>query len=412
MLQAKGEWSCEVLRILERMRKEAGKEVPTQVDPSIDEVILLDRTVDMITPMCIQLTYEGLLDEILGLQYGQIRGKGLPGSETRRVAGLNDKDVIFCEIRDKFFGGARIWINKTLKEIQRFRDSDMGAADVSSLKGFVTELKEKFYRMPLHTNLLERLGNAMRTSSFSERQKIEASLLDEDTTAVAEIYDRIYKNDDIMHVLRLLCLYCVINEGIPKKDYDVLRKDILNTYGSRHIVTLHALQTANLLYRKEERSKSVFSAAKQSLGLLMQDGQAIDEENPEDIHYAYAGYAPMSVRLLQKGAMHQWQSLGTFMDTLPGPQKVMLQRVGDEGYAEDDITDIRLKSTLRAPPEGDILHESKRKKVLVFFIGGVTCAEISALRFLTKQNLAPVEFIVGTTKVVNGSSLISAITED
>jgi hypothetical protein len=32
--------------------------------PEINTVILLDREVDMVTPMCSQLTYEGLLDEV------------------------------------------------------------------------------------------------------------------------------------------------------------------------------------------------------------------------------------------------------------------------------------------------------------------------------------------------------------
>ena len=35
---------------------------------SIDTVIIIDRSVDMITPICTQLTYEGLVDEIFGIQ--------------------------------------------------------------------------------------------------------------------------------------------------------------------------------------------------------------------------------------------------------------------------------------------------------------------------------------------------------
>ena len=39
---------------------------------SIDEVILIDREVDTVTPLCTQLTYEGLLDEILGIRNGSV----------------------------------------------------------------------------------------------------------------------------------------------------------------------------------------------------------------------------------------------------------------------------------------------------------------------------------------------------
>jgi hypothetical protein len=40
--------------------------------PEINTVILLDREVDMVTPMCSQLTYEGLLDEMLQINNGSV----------------------------------------------------------------------------------------------------------------------------------------------------------------------------------------------------------------------------------------------------------------------------------------------------------------------------------------------------
>jgi hypothetical protein len=51
-----------------RMRRElAGTE--QQVTPQIDELIIIDRSVDFVTPMLTQLTYEGLIDESFGLAY-------------------------------------------------------------------------------------------------------------------------------------------------------------------------------------------------------------------------------------------------------------------------------------------------------------------------------------------------------
>ena len=39
---------------------------------AIDEMIIFDREVDGISPMCTQLTYEGLLDEVLGIKNGTV----------------------------------------------------------------------------------------------------------------------------------------------------------------------------------------------------------------------------------------------------------------------------------------------------------------------------------------------------
>lgn len=40
-----------------------------QAAPCVDCLILLDRNVDLITPLSTQLTYEGLIDEIYNIKY-------------------------------------------------------------------------------------------------------------------------------------------------------------------------------------------------------------------------------------------------------------------------------------------------------------------------------------------------------
>ncbi len=41
------------------------------LSPQIDAVVLLDRSVDLLTPLSTQLTYEGLIDEVYGIKYGR-----------------------------------------------------------------------------------------------------------------------------------------------------------------------------------------------------------------------------------------------------------------------------------------------------------------------------------------------------
>ena len=47
---------------------------------------------------------------------------------------------------------------------------------------------------------------------------------------------------------------------------------------------------------------------------------------------------------------------------------------------------------------------------LVFFVGGVTYAELAALRFLSSLNDGH-EYVAATTNVVNGNSLIGSLIE-
>lgn len=49
-----------------KMRKESGSATPNP--GKIKRMILIDRGVDLITPMVTQVTYEGIIDEVLGIR--------------------------------------------------------------------------------------------------------------------------------------------------------------------------------------------------------------------------------------------------------------------------------------------------------------------------------------------------------
>ena len=58
--------------MMRRMKDEmAGRE--PQVMPQIDSLLILDRTVDLLSPLLSQLTYEGLIDEIFGINNSKLQ---------------------------------------------------------------------------------------------------------------------------------------------------------------------------------------------------------------------------------------------------------------------------------------------------------------------------------------------------
>lgn len=62
--------SQHVANMMLRMKREfAGSH--TQILPVFDTLLLLDRNVDLLTPLATQLTYEGLIDEIFGITNGK-----------------------------------------------------------------------------------------------------------------------------------------------------------------------------------------------------------------------------------------------------------------------------------------------------------------------------------------------------
>ena len=62
-----------VADLLERMRKDMFSNLSSakEISPQIDAVVFLDRSVDLLTPLSTQLTYEGLIDELYGIKHGK-----------------------------------------------------------------------------------------------------------------------------------------------------------------------------------------------------------------------------------------------------------------------------------------------------------------------------------------------------
>lgn len=69
----KGDYSKALCDMMLRMRLEMAVDdldasQTTQMSQHIDSLIIIDRSVDLVTPLCTQLTYEGLIDEIFHIK--------------------------------------------------------------------------------------------------------------------------------------------------------------------------------------------------------------------------------------------------------------------------------------------------------------------------------------------------------
>ncbi|GAB2223491.1 hypothetical protein Droror1_Dr00017632 [Drosera rotundifolia] len=106
-VRAKGKGSLHVADILNCMQADEPVSTPHAGIPEIQTLTLLDRDVDMVTPMLSQLTYEGLLDEILHVNNGAVElNASIMGvqQEGKKVkVPLNSSDKVFKEIRDLNF---------------------------------------------------------------------------------------------------------------------------------------------------------------------------------------------------------------------------------------------------------------------------------------------------------------------
>lgn len=71
----KGDQSRTLCKLLLRLREERAVEFshdPLALAPStvLDNLIIIERDTDLVTPLLTQLTYEGLIDEFYGIEHG------------------------------------------------------------------------------------------------------------------------------------------------------------------------------------------------------------------------------------------------------------------------------------------------------------------------------------------------------
>lgn len=128
-----------------------------------------------------------------------------------------------------------------------------------------------------------------------------------------------------------------------------------------------------------------------------------NEVTPNDISYVHTFYAPLTIRIIERAIKPSgWQSLNDILSTLPGPT-----------FGPDYQPAVQTSSTTlrRASFSSEISQSDTPKVVLVFFLGGCTFAEISALRFLSRQEDNNVEFVIATTKLVNKNTFLDSLME-
>ncbi|GAB5579001.1 vacuolar protein sorting-associated protein 33B isoform X1 [Prionailurus iriomotensis] len=400
----KGECARQVANMMIRMKREfTGSQ--NSIFPVFDNLLLLDRNVDLLTPLATQLTYEGLIDEIYGIQNSYVKlppekfvpkkqgdgGKDLP-TEAKKLQ-LNSAEELYAEIRDKNFNAVGSVLSKKAKVISAAFEERHNAKTVGEIKQFVSQLPHmQAARGSLanHTSIAELIKDVTTSEDFFDKLTVEQEFMSGiDTDKVnSYIEDCIAQKHPLIKVLRLVCLQSVCNSGLKQKVLDYYKREILQTYGYEHILTLYNLEKAGLL-KPQTGGRNNYPTIRKTLRLWMDDVN--EQHNPTDISYVYSGYAPLSVRLAQLLSRPGWRSIEEVLRILPGPH-----------FEERQPLPTGLQKK-RQPGENRV--------TLIFFLGGVTFAEIAALRFLSQLEDGGTEYVIATTKLMNGASWIESLME-
>ena len=417
-IQVKGSCAQHVYELMCRMRKELNHDVYSG-ESEVDSLLLFDRTADIASPMITQLTYEGLIDEIFGINYGQVEaevdvstpvgdpdgggpGGGSSSSGSRYVMekrvkkiALSNKDRVFAEIRNRNFVAVGDVLNKKACYINEGYESrkNLSISEIREFMKRLPQLQEEHLSLGYHINIAQKINEVTKEQDFAQNLTIEQDILmgENEKGVLDYIEELINRQDKLSRVLRLLCLWSCVGNGLKAKTYDFFRKEIMQTYGYESILTLYNLEKLGMLKKQEGRSP--WSNIRTKMRLIVDQR---DDQNPVDISFVCSGYAPLSCRIVEAISRQGFQAMHDLLALLPGEQEEYRQSLPP--------------SIVRSGEAMGGGAARRKRRVLVMFIGGVTFAEISALRFLSETTST--EYLVATTKLVSGSSLLNSLYED
>lgn len=459
----KGDNAKRLADLLQRMRSE--HDVNASSDPEntyltsfgltpsslVENLIIFDREMDLPTVLSTQLTYEGLIEENFGISnnYTEVDSSILggapvssqqngttqaPTAATKRKVPVDSSDKLYPMLRDANFATIGPTLNRTARRLQsdqqNIHNQDQSIADLKSFVSKLPSYQAEQASLKIHTSLAEKIMEVTRSDLFGRMLEVQQNLLaGSDPGAMHENIEELIARDVPMKTaLRLLCLESCLSNGLRSRDLEAFKRHILHAYGFQHILTLTNLEKLGLLLPRESH-RGYLNPIAGSAGQTATDWNAIrkglqlwidevQEADPNDIAYVFSGYAPLSIRLvqciLQKSYLYNLVNAKSMSSTPPG--------TGFKGF-EDTVARIR-GATVDVTQKGSDADASHARKTvrggkegpkvsIVFFLGGVTYAEIAALRFLSLQlgESTGRRLVIGTTGIISGNKAIDAAVE-
>ena len=375
-----------------------------EISPSIDKAndpgtfscFIFDRESDMITPLCSTFVYEGLLDEFFGISLNSMKvhidilGKKpndkIKSDEIRLDLSKNDK--FYTRIKDYNYNKIKFFLNNKLKEHNKLlEESKVKSTSLSQIQENILKIKLLKEERPSLVNQINLIDYITKLKKLPKEQLFlfyeQTLLLGESSSTIFEsIEDEIAQKGDLYKIIRILCIYSLINGGIKNKIFDQLRRDILNIYGFQEIFFLNNLEKMKML-KSYDSSNLFYYDINKRLKLI---DDSVDLNNPNDAAYSFSGFCPILVRLIEKAISKGWNSI----------KDVLKKLSTDFEYPNDEL---------------EILNnnDNKEKKyILLVFIGGITYGELASIRYLNNK-LNDKKFIVLTTGMINSKKIFNSL---
>lgn len=171
--------------------RESAPLVEGTAEAEIDCLVLIDREVDLVSPFCVNQTYEGLLDEFFRIRTCSItvdttiikpdKDPKAPVEPTKTLT-LTNEDEIFKEVRDKHFNTLEGVFSKKCKEIQSVVKEKDAPQSIDELEKYISKLRSMNIAkgkdvLTHHINLAFHINNKMKELDYQHAYGLEQKII-------------------------------------------------------------------------------------------------------------------------------------------------------------------------------------------------------------------------------------------
>ncbi|KHJ96833.1 Sec1 family protein [Oesophagostomum dentatum] len=330
-IYSRGKWSQDIARMVHKMGPIDGEQQSPPL--RLNRLVIIDRWVDPLTPLLHQLTYAGILDEMYGI--GMVGSIKVPLGEFENnentdpfaLKEIHLNDELFRRLKHVHINAIGYELAKILGEIKEDEQFDRDRMSVAEYQVLVKKMPQILLRKKLcgvHMRLAE-MARAQLYETFADYIKVEKELLESANGDKIHpfIEDIIVTGDDVNAALRLVAVHALAANGLKPAVLHQYRRMIMQSFGVEALNKLLKLQKMGVMRERGGSGKlsadyapTMFPHMKKQYNLVVEN---VSETSISDAAYAYSGYAPLIVRILEEGDRVRWAGWHkTFENTVGG----------------------------------------------------------------------------------------------
>lgn len=357
IIQGIGNYSKFVIEelLLENMPK-------NNIPSKIGRLIIIDRETDLITPLITPTNYTSIVNEYINIKENKV-------TLTKPII-LNDDVYNMLKYQD--IDNAYKFIKENISKHTIIHKKLSQTKDTTIINNLIKEQIElpKQKDLENHLEISQYIDKQLTDKITQELLELEHNIIltkDYHEETLLNLMDKLYP---LGSILRLLCLCCVVNDGIDIKHIDTLRNKIIKKYSSKYAFTIDNLLTSGLLFPKSDKYKNSWKHTKKYYDLF-----------PDY-------YTPLSCRLIEYALTKPPKAF----------QNLKLNNMYNGKWLSPDYTPINVIQN------NDIVSSS----LLIFYIGGITYSEIATIKNINEKN-PDKHIIIATTKIMSNKMFIESL---